>query len=112
MNNKTITRAVSNTSLMLKSPQKNLQCLIKHYDLKDVANYFFTSDVEYYMNAKDILWVIWRHCKSTYGKRLPKELETLIKDLNRFIAIYENSKEKWTDNNDLISRFERYCNLK
>lgn len=112
MNNKTITRAVSNTSLMLKSPQKNLQCLIKHYGLKDVENYFFTSDAEYYLNAKNLLWVIWRHHKNTYGRRFPDLFEILFEDLDRFILINENMGKKWTSNIDLIRQFEMYCNLK
>ena len=43
---------------------KGLKETIKKFNLKDLKSECFSSEVGYYMNAKDILWVTWiRHKK-------------------------------------------------
>jgi hypothetical protein len=90
---------------------KGLKETIKKCNLKDLKSECFSSEVGYYMNAKDILWITWRRHKKNYAKRFPNNLETLINCLNSFINMCENSNKKWSDDIDLINHFEMYCNL-
>lgn len=94
------------------SQQSELSQIIIKNKLKEVTSSDINSEVEYYLNAKNLLWVIWRHHKNTYGKRFPDLFEILFEDLDRFILINENMGKKWTSNIDLIRHFEMYCNLK
>ena len=98
-------------STRFKYSSTTIKSTIKKCNLKDLKSECFSSEVGYYMNAKDILWVTWRRHKKNYANRFPNNIETLIKCLNSFITVCENSNKKWSDNIDLINHFERYCNL-
>lgn len=89
---------------------KGLKETIKKFNLKDLKSECFSSEVGYYMNAKDILGLHGYDIKN-YAKRFPNNLETLINCLNSFINMCENSNKKWSDDIDLINHFEMYCNL-
>lgn len=89
----------------------SIETTIKKCDLKDLKSKCFSSEIEYYMNAKDVIWVVWRYHKKNYAKRFPSCVQLFCLYLDRYITICENSKKKWKNNMELITHFERFYNL-